>query len=80
MGYPNASYHVFNPNLHECSLTCGLGMVTNASSRLSVLPVHSQASKMNASFPNNSRGEPHIFGWKILSGTVFCASHTISYP
>jgi hypothetical protein len=31
---------------------------------------------MNA-FPNKSKGEPHIFGWKIfLSGTVFCASHT----
>ena len=33
-GYPNASYNVVNPNLHECSLTCGLGMVTDASSRI----------------------------------------------
>jgi hypothetical protein len=28
-------------------------------------------------FPNKSKGELHIFGWKIfLSGTVFCASYT----
>jgi hypothetical protein len=28
-------------------------------------------------FPNKSKGESHIFGWKFfLSGTVFCASHT----
>ena len=26
---------------------------------------------MNASLPTNSRGEPHIFGWKIFDGTVF---------
>ena len=28
-------------------------------------------TKVKCFLPTNSRGEPHIFGWKIFGGTVF---------